>query len=116
MMIELPFPPSLNTYYRTFMGRILISKDGREYRKRVAQLMFLDRARESHGRLAVEIRAYPPDKRRRDLDNMMKAALDALTHAGAWGDDSQIDDLRIVRCATDKDEPRIEIIVTELGG
>lgn len=38
-----------------------------------------------------------PDRRRRDLDNMPKALFDGLTHAGVWTDDSQIDDLRIVR-------------------
>jgi len=38
-----------------------------------------------------------PDKRRRDLDNLPKALLDGLTHSGIWDDDSQIDDLRIMR-------------------
>jgi crossover junction endodeoxyribonuclease RusA len=49
------------------------------------------------GRLAVEIEAHVPDKRKRDLDNLFKAVLDSLTHAGVWADDSQIDALRIVR-------------------
>lgn len=38
-----------------------------------------------------------PDKRKRDLDNVAKATLDALQHAGLYDDDSQIDELRIVR-------------------
>ena len=38
-----------------------------------------------------------PDKRRRDLDNLLKATLDSLTHAGVWSDDSQIDALSIRR-------------------
>ncbi|WP_159137369.1 RusA family crossover junction endodeoxyribonuclease, partial [Citrobacter braakii] len=33
---------------------------------------------------------YPPDARRRDIDNYNKALFDALTHAGIWEDDSQI--------------------------
>ena len=39
---------------------------------------------------AVEIILYPPDARRRDIDNYNKALFDALTHAGIWEDDSQV--------------------------
>jgi crossover junction endodeoxyribonuclease RusA len=35
--------------------------------------------------------AFPPDRRRRDLDNIQKPVLDALEHAGVYEDDSQID-------------------------
>lgn len=95
----LPFPPSTNTYWRSVPGKgVLISAKGREYRQAVERLRY------QHGwgtfgseRLSVEIEAWMPDKRRRDLDNMLKATLDALTHAGIWDDDSQIDDLRITR-------------------
>jgi len=49
-------------------------------------------------RMCVEV--YPPDKRRRDLDNLMKATADSLQHAQVYPDDSQIDDLRIIRMPT----------------
>jgi crossover junction endodeoxyribonuclease RusA len=45
--------------------------------------------------LKVEIEAWRPDKRKRDLDNLLKAVLDSLAHAGVFEDDSQIVDLRI---------------------
>ena len=35
--------------------------------------------------------------RRRDLDNILKAPLDALTHAGLLIDDEQFDEINIVR-------------------
>jgi len=55
------------------------------------------------GRLAVRIECSPPDRRRRDLDNVPKGLLDALTHGQVILDDSQIDDLHIVRRPQVKD-------------
>jgi Holliday junction resolvase RusA-like endonuclease len=48
-------------------------------------------------RLRIDIECRMPDRRRRDVDNVPKAVLDALTHAGFWSDDSQIDDMRVWR-------------------
>jgi crossover junction endodeoxyribonuclease RusA len=53
-------------------------------------------------RLAVEILAFPPDRRKRDLDNLYKALLDSVSKAGVIPDDEQIDDLRICRMASEK--------------
>jgi crossover junction endodeoxyribonuclease RusA len=97
-MIELTlsWPPSTNTYWRTFQGRMIISAKGREYRKAVAdQVLIQSGAKSLAGKLVVEIEAWRPDNRRRDLDNLLKAALDGCTHAGVWEDDSNIVDLRI---------------------
>lgn len=99
-MIELtlPFPPTVNTYYRNVQGKTLISAKGREYRKAVADQVLIQRgAKHYEGRLAVEIIAHVPDKRRRDLDNLLKSTFDSLTHAGVWVDDSQIDKLTVSR-------------------
>ncbi|WP_420370913.1 RusA family crossover junction endodeoxyribonuclease [Klebsiella pneumoniae] len=38
----------------------------------------------------VHIVLYPPDQRRRDIDNYNKALFDALTQTGVWEDDSQV--------------------------
>jgi len=42
------------------------------------------------GWLAVEATFTPPDRRGRDVDNLAKALLDALQHAGVMRDDSQV--------------------------
>jgi len=47
------------------------------------------------GPLAMFIKIYPPDKRRRDIDNVLKALLDSLEHAGVYENDSQIFRLQI---------------------
>jgi len=94
--LTLPWPPSVNKYWRTFQGRMIISAEGRSYRKAVAEQVLIQRgAKHYTGKLCVVIEAFRPDNRRRDLDNLLKAVLDGCTHAGVWEDDSNIVDLRI---------------------
>jgi len=96
--LTLPWPPTFNTYWRFVKGRVLISKKGRQYRKAVQdEALVQGFPRLGDARLRVAVLAYPPDRRRRDLDNLPKGLLDALGHAGVYDDDSQIDDLRIKR-------------------
>lgn len=94
--LTMPWPPSVNKYWRTFQGRMIISAEGRSYRKAVADQVLIQRgAKHYTGKLRVQIEAFRPDNRRRDLDNLLKAVLDGCTHAGVWEDDSNIVDLRI---------------------
>lgn len=100
MIIELPFPPSTNTYWRNVViakrPRVLISEKGRNYRKAVVDELLVQSAGVAMpGPIACTLDLYPPCNRRRDCDNHAKALLDALTHGGVYGDDSQIIDLRI---------------------
>ena len=97
--LDLPFPPSVNHYYRRVGPRTLISREGRRFRERVCSLLAASGVRPMAGPLRVEIEVYPPDRRRRDIDNMQKALLDALEHGRAFRDDSQIVELKIERRA-----------------
>jgi len=98
--LELPFPPSLNHYYRRVGPRTLISKEGRTYRDQVRLIAAASRVTAMTGPLDVELLLYPPDRRRRDADNSLKAVCDALEKAGAYEDDSQI-----VRLTVQKKDP-----------
>lgn len=113
----IPWPPSVNRIWRHLVirgaGRTVMSKEGREYRARVAAELsgtFRGRPPRYAEPVAVVIRAYPPDERRRDLDNVLKAALDALSAAGVWDDDCRVADLRIVRMAPVRDG-RLDVAV-----
>ncbi|WP_394521681.1 hypothetical protein C1N60_08840 [Pantoea sp. SGAir0184] len=93
MKLTLPFPPSVNTYWRNTRKGVLISASGRSFRSNaLADIMEqLRRMPEPITvNVAVSVILYPPDKRPRDLDNYLKAAFDSLTHAGVWVDDKQI--------------------------
>lgn len=111
--LTLPYPPSTNTYYRSLRkgpmaGRVLISEKGRNYREAVKRSVGFTHAAQN-GRLSVGITLFPPDRRRRDVDNCLKALLDSLTHAGVWDDDNQIKKLSIEM--TDRIEGKVEISI-----
>ncbi len=97
VMFALPYPPSVNTYWRHRVignrAAVYISEKGIGFRKQVKALINVNEP--LYGFLYVSIRLTPPDKRVRDIDNPIKALLDALTHAGLWHDDSQVKKLSV---------------------
>ena len=95
MRLTLPYPPSVNTIWRRVGNKTLLSKQGRLYRRNVAR--HIVGSKRFEGRLSVTVDIYPPDRRKRDLDNVLKALFDGITHAGVWEDDSQIDELHVYR-------------------
>ena len=95
----LPYPPSVNHYWTPFRGRIIVSRAGRAYRtEALTAIVQQGVPRESFdGPVSVHLAVHPPDRRRRDLDNLAKALLDALVMAAVIEDDGQIDELHVVR-------------------
>ncbi len=119
--IQFPYPPSVNRAYRVFNGRILKSKAFRDYSRTISHEVlchgqFEDIRNLSNKRLKVEIWAYPPDRRKRDLDNLGKVLLDSLQTAGVFLDDSQIDDLRFRRGEVTKPGYVVVNIANMIGG
>lgn len=106
--MELPFPPSLNQYRFVSHGRLVTSQKGRNYKKAVAALYYENYCDHDtiSGPVEVSIDAYMPDKRRRDLDNLFKAVLDALTEIRVYEDDSQITKLSITKQGKNKKYPK----------
>ena len=84
------------------------------FRKAVWVWCRQNRIKPLQGRLAMAIELYPPDKRRRDIDNVLKATLDALQHGGAYADDCQIDYLTISRSGSAVTKGgRMRVIITQ---
>lgn len=116
----LPWPPSVNHYWLARGKMRFLSAPAKKFRYDVAQLCHMF-ALVNHanypllGRLSVHINVFPPDKRIRDIDNLLKSTLDSLTHAGVYLDDSQIDKITIMRKEIDRPAGRVEIIVTEMA-
>lgn len=119
--VNLPWPPSVNHYWFTVAckggGRLVLGKAGRVFRDKVleaiadANLMPIGEDR----RLAISINVFEPDRRRRDLDNLLKPTLDALQYAGTFPDDSQIDFIQISRSGIPKETGgRLQVQIVEL--
>lgn len=99
LRLELPYPPSVNHYWRNVGRRTLVSREGRQYRQRVGWAVWLTvgQAEPLLGPLRMDVRLHPPDRRRRDVDNALKAVLDSLEASHIYQDDGQIVDLRVRR-------------------
>jgi len=115
--LTLPWPPSVNAYWRHISmrgkARVLISKAGREYRVAVQRAVLAARAVvQMEGDLRVSIVAFPPDRRARDLDNLLKAVLDGMQAAGVYLNDSQITSLSITKSSTVHPGGKLRIGVT----
>ena len=75
-----------------------ISKAGKEFKLQVQDYV-IENAVPKMGdkRLQMQVTLYPRDRRKQDIDNRIKALWDALTDAGVYEDDSQIDVLIVQR-------------------
>lgn len=104
MILELPWPPSVNHYWgervvyskkaKKHIVHKYIAERGVKFRKDVMDICLVQHAinKRLQGSLSTKIELYPPRNFRYDQDNFQKALFDALTHAGVYGDDSQVDD------------------------
>ena len=109
----LPWPPSVNHYWRASGNRRYISPQGMTFRRHVFDAMPVN-WEEMKGRLQIKVQAYPPDYRKRDLDNILKALLDSLEHAGAYLNDNQLDKLVVIRRDVILGEGKVLITVETL--
>lgn len=111
----LPWPPSVNHYWRRVGYKTVISKKGREYRKAVESIVAEEnKGVKLKGNLHLYIKLMQPDRRRRDVDNFSKAPLDALQSAGVFEDDSQISKATVEKIEPDGDGGRLLIWIKQL--
>ena len=111
--MKLPIPPSVNAAYRVVNNRPILSKEARRYREHVMNEWGTNNGF-GNKKIAIYIQATMANRIRRDLDNLCKVSLDALQHAGWYDTDWCIDDLHIVRCVPQKDNPHLLVTITEI--
>lgn len=67
------------------------------------------------GMLKMTILLSPPDKRKRDVDNYHKAALDALARAGVYANDCQIKSMRTIMSPCPSVPGMIKILIEQVS-
>ena len=101
--LTLPWPPSVNKYWRhTFVNRrftVLLSAEARRYKDNVLYVVVARHAQlHLSCPVAVHISLYPRNRMTRDIDNYSKGLLDALTYAGVWQDDKLVRYMTVRMC------------------
>jgi Holliday junction resolvase RusA-like endonuclease len=84
----LPYPPSVNSTWRAVNGRVILSKRYRDWILEAGQAVQAQLPKQEPVRAyRLWIDATPPDRRARDLDNLIKPTNDLLKRAGVIEDD-----------------------------
>ena len=95
---ELPYPPSVNNYWHTSGKRRYISPAGKKFTEDVAKNVYEQGYKRFGDKsLGISVMIHPRSKRIFDLDNTLKAILDALMKASVYDDDSQFEYIEIAR-------------------
>ena len=103
-------PPSVNHYWVASGKRRYLSKRAKEF---IQIVSLCTPKKRSAKRLKLDATLHFTDRRCRDIDNHLKAILDALVKAGLCVDDEQFDEI-VVKRGSIIEGGLVELIVWEL--
>ena len=99
LQVRLPLPPSGNNFYTIARGRKILSGKARDWRAEcvgILQGAYTGKPLEDKD-LCLHLTVTFPDRRKRDIDNVIKPLMDVFTQGGIWRDDSQVGELVVTR-------------------
>lgn len=110
---NLPWPPSVNNYYSRSKYGVYLKPKVHIFRKKVWEAL-INHKRFNNLKVELHIKLFPPTQRKYDIDNSLKALLDALQFSKIIDDDSQIlrlfvEKLEVVKIG------KVEILLTEIN-
>jgi len=110
MKLTLPLPPSHNRLWRAVNGRVIRSKEYRDWIRDCGPWLMLAKGEPLEGAVIVVLDVYFRD-RRRDADSAIKPVLDIL-QGTAYANDRQVRAITLV-AHIDRDNPRVEAQIKE---
>lgn len=114
LRISLPWPPSVNNYWKRTRKGIRVSDKGMEYKITIDSLIEKFNLRMSIDEpIDVVMWYFPPDKRIRDIDNYSKGLFDSLSEAEFWTDDKIIKRMTVEWDSDNKKLGRVDMLVRE---
>jgi crossover junction endodeoxyribonuclease RusA len=94
-IVRLPWPPSVNhSHELNTDGSRRLSDEAKRFRENAALVAKFEYEKQGYltlqGPVSVTVVFVPPDGRSGDVDNRLKALLDALQHGGVYANDRQV--------------------------
>ena len=95
---KIPFPPTVNHMFHRTSRRVIKTKKTKAWFDAAILMIRTTPGYRKHkytGRLGITIWLVPPTARKYDVDNRVKAVLDAIQQSGLITDDSQFYELMV---------------------
>lgn len=109
--LHLSYPPSANRIWRKSKGRIYRAPNYVNWLEREGWNILQQRQGEIDGPYLLQMSVVRPDKRKRDLDNLIKPVSDLLKSVGVIADDS---DAQRIELEWVKEGPPVTVRVEKL--
>lgn len=108
-------PPSTNRLWRAGKGRVHMADTYRTWKDAAVSTLWMQAREQSKGAgivgpYAMRIRCVKPDRRRRDISNLIKGLEDAVVAAGIVRDDS---DCQVIEAEWTREGPAVRITIIE---
>lgn len=106
MLLKFPYPPTVNNYLKPVIskGRVIFLKSAafRDFQNKVTTAIKLSKVK-GFGETPVAIKIFSclPDRRKRDIDNILKPLFDSFTYTGLIADDSFIKQVEVIKLSPD---------------
>jgi len=92
---ELPYPPSVNgLFFNASKGRET-TPSYKAWRRAAGEMILAQGRKHIHGKVSLAIAVTRPDRRKRDISNLIKAVEDLLVEMAVIDDDSLVQRLSI---------------------